>query len=182
MTPQVHSAILNEIVRLIESRSRVPERVRVRGRQYQLTYLEDHKHRLEESIRRRDSERRNMLYGQLASKVKYQLIRKSRQTSARTAPAATATRKAAPARTAKKKKTVAKKTAVKAKSRRTSGKKAPAKSTSRARAAAKTRKTPTQKKKSAATPKKKAAKKSTRGTRLTAANGAGPLTAGRFGV
>jgi hypothetical protein len=74
VTPEVHSAILHEIVRVIDAHARVPERVRIRGREYQVAYLEDHKQRLEEAIRRRDADRLNMLYGQLASKVKYQLL------------------------------------------------------------------------------------------------------------
>jgi hypothetical protein len=71
----VHSVILHEIVRVIESRGRVPERVRIRGKEYNITYLDDHRQRLEEALRRRDTDRVNMLYGQLSSKVKYQLQR-----------------------------------------------------------------------------------------------------------
>lgn len=90
MIEPVDSSILHEIVRVIEARTKVPERVRVRGKEYQLTYLDDHKQRLEETLRRHDPDRLNMLYGQLASKVKYQLLRRipSRQTG-------TATRKVA---------------------------------------------------------------------------------------
>jgi len=62
-------------VRVIEARAKVPDRVSIRGKKYQITYLEDHKMRLEEALRRRDPDRLNMLYGQLASKVKYQAIR-----------------------------------------------------------------------------------------------------------
>ena len=76
MIQPVDSSILHEIVRVIESRTKVPERVRVRGNEYQLTYLDDHKQRLEETLRRHDLDRLNMLYGQLASKVKYQLLRR----------------------------------------------------------------------------------------------------------
>jgi hypothetical protein len=47
----------------------------VRGKEYQLTYLDDHKQRIEDALRRHDPDRLNMLYGQLASKVKYQLLR-----------------------------------------------------------------------------------------------------------
>lgn len=75
MTQPVDSGILHEIVRIVDSRSKVPDRVRLRGREYQITYLEDHKQRLEEALRRRDGDRINMLYGQLASKVKYQVLR-----------------------------------------------------------------------------------------------------------
>jgi hypothetical protein len=74
VTLRVHSAILHEIVRVIDAHGRVPERVQIRGREYQVAYLSDHKERLEEAIRRRDADRVNMLYGQLASKVKYQLL------------------------------------------------------------------------------------------------------------
>lgn len=75
VTQPVDSGILHEIVRVIDARSKVPERVRLRGREYLITYLEDHKQRLEEALRRRDSDRISMLYGQLASKVKYQMLR-----------------------------------------------------------------------------------------------------------
>lgn len=75
LTQPVDSSILHEIVRVVDSRSKVPERVRIRGKEYQLTYLDDHKQRLEEALRRHDADRKNMLYGQLASKVKYQLLR-----------------------------------------------------------------------------------------------------------
>ena len=84
VTPQVDSSILHEIVRVIDVRGRVPERVRVRTREYQLTYLEDHKQRLEEALRRHDLGRLNMLYGQLASKVKYQFLRMVRANAAMT--------------------------------------------------------------------------------------------------
>jgi hypothetical protein len=76
VTPQVHSSILHEIVRLIDGQAQVPECVRIRGREYQITYLEDHKQRIEEALRRRDSDRLSMLYGQLSSKVKYQVLRR----------------------------------------------------------------------------------------------------------
>lgn len=75
LTQPVDSSILHEIVRVVDSRSKVPERVHIRGKEYQLTYLDDHKQRLEEALRRHDADRKNMLYGQLASKVKYQLLR-----------------------------------------------------------------------------------------------------------
>jgi hypothetical protein len=76
VTQPVDSSILHEIVRVVESRRKVPERVQVRAREYSITYLEDHQRRLEEALQRYDSDRLNMLYGQLASKVKYQLLRK----------------------------------------------------------------------------------------------------------
>jgi hypothetical protein len=75
VTQPVDRNILLEIVRVVSTRAKVPDRARVRGNEYQLTYLDDHKHRLEDALRRHDSDRLNMLYGQLASKVKYQLLR-----------------------------------------------------------------------------------------------------------
>jgi len=75
-------AILREIVRIVQEKARVPEKVRILKRQYLLTYLEDHRQRLEEALRRFDSDRVNMLFGQLASKVKYQLVRTSRRQAA----------------------------------------------------------------------------------------------------
>ena len=75
MAQPVDSSILHEIVRVIGARNKVPERVKIRGKDYSITYLDDHKQRLEEALRRHDPDRLSMLYGQLASKVKYQLIR-----------------------------------------------------------------------------------------------------------
>ncbi len=75
MTLPVDKSILHEIVRVIGARGKVPERVSVRGRGYLITYLDDHRQRLEDALRRHDVDRINMLYGQLASKVKYQLLR-----------------------------------------------------------------------------------------------------------
>jgi hypothetical protein len=72
----VDSSILHEIVRVVETRRKVPERVQVRNREYQITYLEDHQRRLEEALHRYDADRLNMLFGQLASKVKYQMLRR----------------------------------------------------------------------------------------------------------
>jgi hypothetical protein len=72
----VDSSILHEIVRVIESRRKVPEKVIVKSKEYMLTYLEDHQRRLEEALMRYDADRLNMLYGQLASKIKYQLLRR----------------------------------------------------------------------------------------------------------
>ena len=72
---RVDLAILHEIVRVIQARAKVPERVRIQKRDYQITYLEDHRQRIEEALRRHDVDRLNMLFGQLASKVKYQLLR-----------------------------------------------------------------------------------------------------------
>ncbi len=69
-------AILHEIVRVVQTRAKVPERVRILKREYQITYLDDHRQRIEEALRRHDSDRLSMLFGQLASKVKYQLLRR----------------------------------------------------------------------------------------------------------
>ena len=79
---RVDSTILHEIVRIIQARAKVPERVRLQKRDYQITYLDDHRQRIEEALRRHDADRLNMLFGQLASKVKYQLLRRvaARQT------------------------------------------------------------------------------------------------------
>ena len=73
---RVDLTILHEIVRVVQARAKVPERVRILKREYQITYLDDHRQRIEEAIRRHDSDRLNMLFGQLASKVKYQLLRR----------------------------------------------------------------------------------------------------------
>ena len=74
---RVDLAILQEIVRVVQAKAEVPEQVSVQKRSYSLTYLEDHRQRMEEALRRHDPDRLNMLFGQLASKVKYQLIRQS---------------------------------------------------------------------------------------------------------
>ena len=74
-TARVDSTILHEIVRIIQARAKVPERVRLHKREYQITYLDDHRQRIEEVLRRHDPDRLNMLFGQLASKVKYHLLR-----------------------------------------------------------------------------------------------------------
>lgn len=114
LTQPVDSSILHEIVRIIESRRKVPEKVVVKSREYLLTYLEDHQRRMEEALMRYDSDRLNMLYGQLASKIKYQLLRRlpARVTDAAgmSAPAKKAARvaKAAPAKKAAKVKPKAK--------------------------------------------------------------------------
>jgi len=84
---RVDLSILQEIVRVVQARSKVPERVRIQKRDYQITYLEDHRQRMEEALRRHDPDRLNMLFGQLASKVKYQLLRRpaARQPAAKAA-------------------------------------------------------------------------------------------------
>ena len=73
---RVDLAILHEIVRVVQARAKVPDRVRILKREYQITFLDDHRQRIEEAIRRHDSDRLSMLFGQLASKVKYQLLRR----------------------------------------------------------------------------------------------------------
>jgi len=45
VTQPVDSGILHEIVRVIESRRKVPEKVVVKSKEYLLTYLEDHQRR-----------------------------------------------------------------------------------------------------------------------------------------
>jgi len=72
---RVDSMILHEIAHVIQARTKVPERVWVQKREYQITYLDDHRQRIEEALRRHDTDRLNMLFGQLPSKVKYQLLR-----------------------------------------------------------------------------------------------------------
>jgi hypothetical protein len=74
---RVDLVILHEIVRVIQARAKVPERVRIQKRDYQITYLDDHRQRIEEALQRHDGDRLSMLFGQLASKVRYQLLRRS---------------------------------------------------------------------------------------------------------
>jgi pyruvate/2-oxoglutarate dehydrogenase complex dihydrolipoamide acyltransferase (E2) component len=76
VTQPVDSSILHEIVRIIDSRRKVPAKVIVKSKEYLLTYLEDHQRRLEEAMSRYDRDLLNMLYGQLASKIKYQVLRR----------------------------------------------------------------------------------------------------------
>lgn len=83
---RVDLAILQEIVRAVREKGRVPERVTVAKRAYQITYLEDHKQRIEEALRRYDQDRLGMLFGQLASKVKYQVMRQPPPRRSKTAP------------------------------------------------------------------------------------------------
>jgi hypothetical protein len=89
---RVDLAILHEIVRVIQARAKVPERVRLLKREYQITYLDDHKQRIEEAIHRHDGDRLSMLFGQLASKVKYQLLRRVKPAAQRTTQARAARR------------------------------------------------------------------------------------------
>src|SRR5262249_47030576 len=90
LVARVDSTILREIVRVIQARSKVPERVRILKREYLIRYLEAHRQRLEEALRRHDTDRLSMLFGQLASKVKYHLIRRvaSRERAVPARPAA----------------------------------------------------------------------------------------------
>jgi hypothetical protein len=96
--PRVDLSILHEIVRVIQARSKVPERVRIQKRSYQITYLDDHRQRIEEALRRHDSDRLGMLFGQLASKVKYQLLRRLPSRQQRSPQARAVGRRAARAR------------------------------------------------------------------------------------
>jgi len=96
---RVDITILREIVRVIESLTKVPEFVTVSKRRFQLTYLEDHRQRIEEALRRHDRNQLNMLFGQLASKVKYQALRMapdSLRAAAVPAPAPTTPKKSRP--------------------------------------------------------------------------------------
>jgi len=72
---RVDIAILREIVRVVGTRGEVPEFVELSKKRFQVKYLDDHKQRIEEALRRGDRDRLNMLYGQLESKVKYQVLR-----------------------------------------------------------------------------------------------------------
>jgi hypothetical protein len=65
--------ILQEIVRVVQAEQRVPSTIEVDGNRYALTYLEDHERRMQDAIANRDANLLSMLFGQLASKVKYQL-------------------------------------------------------------------------------------------------------------
>lgn len=130
MSQPVDKSILQEIVRVIEARRKVPEKVVVRSREYVITYLEDHMNRLEEALRRYDSDRLNMLYGQLASKVKYQMHRmvaaRPKEAKAARPTAAKAKKAASPAKPVVKK-AAAKKAAAKKSPRKAAAKRAPAK-------------------------------------------------------
>jgi hypothetical protein len=68
-------AILQEIVRVIQKRDKVPGKVKVRNKDYEITYLDDHRQRMEDAIQRRDTDRLEMLFGQLTGRVKYQLLK-----------------------------------------------------------------------------------------------------------
>jgi hypothetical protein len=92
-TARVDSAILHEIVHVIQARARVPEHVRIQKREYVITYLDDHRQRIEEALRRHDADRLSMLFGQLASKVKYQVRRRIASGERRSTPARVAARR-----------------------------------------------------------------------------------------
>jgi hypothetical protein len=93
---RIDSAILHEIARVVQTRSKVPDRVQILKRQYLITYLEDHRQRMEDALRRHDSQVLNMLFGQLASKVKYQTLRESSAAKRAAAAKAKASRKVSP--------------------------------------------------------------------------------------
>ncbi len=129
MTQPEDKGILHEIVRVIEARRRVPERIQVNTREYLITYLEDHRNRLEEALRRYDSDRLNILFGQLASKVKYQFTKlvPARPTPPEPKPAkpkAPAAKKAAAKKPAAKKAVAKKPAAKKPAAKKSAGKKA----------------------------------------------------------
>ena len=88
MAARTDSAILHEIVRVIQERAQVPEKVRIRTKQYQITYLEDHRQRLEEAMRRHDTDRLGMLFGQQPGRIKYQLMKATRKAKPSAKPAA----------------------------------------------------------------------------------------------
>lgn len=101
-------AILHEIVRVVQGDGVVPEKVRLSNRSYEITYLDDHRQRIEEALRRRDTDRLGMLFGQLASKVKYQLLKEraapkkrpqARGRAVQSRPKPTGAKKTAPRRT-----------------------------------------------------------------------------------
>ena len=91
---RLDSTILHEIARVVQARAKVPERLRIQNREYEITYLEDHRQRIEEALRRGDTDRLSMLFGQLTSKVKYQLLRRLGVPAARRARARVGSRAA----------------------------------------------------------------------------------------
>ncbi len=142
---RVDITILREIVRVIGACAEVPEFVDVSKKRFHVTYLEDHRQRIEEALRRNDRDRLNMLYGQLESKVKYQLVRGSgagKDAAAASGPAGKkpAKQPAVAPSAAAAKKAVVKKSAVKtpkaapkkvAEAARTGAKKVPSRSASK---------------------------------------------------
>ncbi len=81
-TTPLDKEILQEIVRVIRSEAKVPHTVAVSGKRYALTYLEDHHQRLVDALASRDPNMLSILFGQLASKVKYQAITAAETTDA----------------------------------------------------------------------------------------------------
>ncbi|GBD26103.1 hypothetical protein HRbin30_01431 [bacterium HR30] len=73
-TTPLDKEILQEIVRVIRAEEKVPYTVDVGGKRYALTYLEDHAQRLMDALASRDANMLSILFGQLASKVKYQAV------------------------------------------------------------------------------------------------------------
>ncbi|HYD47201.1 MAG TPA: hypothetical protein VEB21_02575 [Terriglobales bacterium] len=72
---KIDRPILLEIVRVVQSKGCVPDHVTLQKRRFSITYLEDHRQRIEEALRRQDAGQLNMLFGQLESKVKYQAVK-----------------------------------------------------------------------------------------------------------
>jgi hypothetical protein len=80
---RVDVSILKEIARVVQTRGKVPDRIHLQKRTFSITYLEDHRQRIEEALRRHDPDRLNMLFGQLESKVKYQVVRRGAAAAAK---------------------------------------------------------------------------------------------------
>lgn len=87
MIQPVDSSILREVARIIQSTHKVPDKVVIKSKEYQVTYLDDHQRRMEEALQRRDNDRLNMLFGQLTSKIKYQQMRRAPSRRAQPEPA-----------------------------------------------------------------------------------------------
>jgi len=97
---RVDISILREIVRVVDTRAEVPDFIDVNKRRFQINYLEDHKQRMEEALRRHDRDRLNMLFGQLESKVKYQALKPSTAKAAKDRPTQDRPTQGAPAKQA----------------------------------------------------------------------------------
>lgn len=95
--------ILKEIARVVQSRAKVPDRIQLQKRTFLITYLDDHRQRIEEALRRHDPDRLNMLFGQLESKVKYQVVRGASRSASPSKSSASAGRRAKTAGKAAKK-------------------------------------------------------------------------------
>lgn len=78
--------ILREIVRVIQTQRSVPDRVRIQAHEFEITYLDDHRQRIEDALRRYDADRLNILFGQLSSKVKYRQVQRPARVERRRAP------------------------------------------------------------------------------------------------